>query len=261
MLGSTVDNCTKLTSVNIPKGVTFLVNGFAISCTALKSITIPEGITGIGAGAFAFSGLTSVNLPSTLIDLDSNIFLGCPTLSSVTFSPNSQLTAINSACFKDCPLITTITIPSQVKTIGYEAFRGCTGLTSITNEAVVPQTLTEEVFTGVNVANIKLNVPAGKVTAYKTDPIWGSLDVQGKDATGILNNVVSTVKLSVANGVMQVSNVDLMASVELYSATGAKIASAINTECATFNNLPQGIVMVKVTTQGGTSDVMKAMIR
>ncbi len=43
-----------------------------------------------------------------------------------------SVTEIDSYAFEDCTKITSITIPSSVKTIGYSAFSGCTGLTSIT---------------------------------------------------------------------------------------------------------------------------------
>jgi hypothetical protein len=41
------------------------------------------------------------------------------------------VTAINSAAFKNYSNLTTITIPSSVKTISHQAFMNCTGLTSI----------------------------------------------------------------------------------------------------------------------------------
>lgn len=230
-----VYQCDKLKSINIPTGMTYVPNGFASYCSALASVTIPEGVTNIGSGSFGFTALTEITFPSTLTVIKFNAFLGCP--------------------------FTTMTLPASLAEIGSGVFKNCTGLTSITNNATTPQPIDASVFSGITTSNINLTVPVGTVNAYKANAVWGTLNVQGTDPTGIANNETSTVKLSVANGVMQVSNVGAMASVEVYNATGAKIASAMNTECATFDNLPQGIVMVKVIANDGISNVMKAMIK
>jgi uncharacterized repeat protein (TIGR02543 family) len=57
-------------------------------------------------------------------------FRDCPGLTSVTI-PNS-VTSIGYAAFSICPGLTSITIPNSVTSIGEKAFSGCTGLTSVT---------------------------------------------------------------------------------------------------------------------------------
>ena len=85
--------------------------------------------------------------------------------------------------------ITTANIPASVTynsvtysvtSIGEKAFEYCSGLTSITCEAITPPTLGSVwgVFSNVN-KSIPLYVPAGSVSAYKSADQW-------KDFTNIL---------------------------------------------------------------------------
>jgi len=108
---SAFENCTSLTSINIPEGVTIRARAFA-NCTSLISITIPARTT-IGAG------LTSP-------------FIGCTNLTTVILS--EDLTSISNGAFSGLSGIASITIPASVISIGMLAFNNCTGLTSVTFE-------------------------------------------------------------------------------------------------------------------------------
>ena len=63
-------------------------------------------------------------------------FLGCRILTSLTI-PNS-VTSIGVGCFRDCLGLTSITIPNTVTSIGNDCFRNCSGLTSFT----IPNSIT-----------------------------------------------------------------------------------------------------------------------
>ena len=57
-------NCSRLTSLNLPAGITSIGEGAFWDCSGLTSLTLPVGITSIGESAFAgCTGLTSLNLP------------------------------------------------------------------------------------------------------------------------------------------------------------------------------------------------------
>ena len=63
-------------------------------------------------------------------ELGANSFLDCSDLSSVIIP--SSVKSLGESCFSGCSNLAFITLPSSVKSLGKSCFRGCTGLTSIT---------------------------------------------------------------------------------------------------------------------------------
>ena len=60
-------DCSSLTSINIPDGVTSIWDRAFYGCSSLTSITIPDGVTSIWDRAFyGCSSLTSITLLSTV---------------------------------------------------------------------------------------------------------------------------------------------------------------------------------------------------
>ena len=107
-------------------------------CTSLTSITIPNGVTSIGDYAFwDCDSLTSITIPDGVTRIGRDAFYGCAGLTSITI-PNG-VTSIGDDAFRGCTGLTSITIPASVTSIGDDAFRGCAGLTLITFEGTIAQ--------------------------------------------------------------------------------------------------------------------------
>ena len=108
----------------------YIPRGAFYNCTGLTSITIPDSVTNIGDGAFINTAWYN-NQPDGLIyagKVAYKIKGTCPK----TVSIKNGTLGIAYEAFRGCTGLTSITIPDSVTSIGYEAFYGCTGLTSIT---------------------------------------------------------------------------------------------------------------------------------
>lgn len=112
------------------------IANYAFDEWALETVTLNEGITLIGSYAFYQDAyLTGITIPSTVKSINEYAFSHCPALTNVTFAANSQLESIGKYAFGSETAsynrnLQTFSLPSSVKTIGENAFRG-TSLTTI----------------------------------------------------------------------------------------------------------------------------------
>ena len=129
----------------IPNSVTSIGDWAFYGCSGLTSVTIPNSVMSIGDYAFEdCSGLTSVHISD--IAAWCNIDFGHDSSNPLSYAhhlylngeevkdlviPNS-VTSIGGGAFRGCSGLTSVTIGNSVTNIGYEAFEGCSGLTSVT---------------------------------------------------------------------------------------------------------------------------------
>ena len=123
--------CSGLTSLTLPAGITEIGSYAFRDCSGLTSLTLPAGITSIGDYAFFdCRGLTSLNLPAGITEIGNGAFEYCSGLTSLTLP--AGITSIGSEAFLNCIGLTSLTLPAGITSIGSEAFRDCRGLTSFT---------------------------------------------------------------------------------------------------------------------------------
>ena len=77
-------DCSGLTSLTLPAGITWIDVGAFYGCSGLTNLNLPDGITKIDYGAFwGCSGLTSLTLPAGITSIGSAAFWGCSGLTSI----------------------------------------------------------------------------------------------------------------------------------------------------------------------------------
>ena len=174
-------NGTLLTSVTIPNSVTSLA---FYGCTGLTSVTIPDSVTSIGANAFdgcsgltgvyiedlaAWCGIDFVNESANPCSTAHNLYLNGTLLASVTIP--SDVTSIGRYAFSTCKGLKNVTIPNSVTSIGNYAFHNCSGVHKITSNPTIPPALGEGAITGVP-ADCAIYVPSTSVAAYQAASGW-----------------------------------------------------------------------------------------
>ena len=162
----TFSNCSSLQSVILPNSLLYIGEDAFENCKGLKSIIIPNSVMMIDRRAFYRSGLTSITIPGSVWEVRAYAF-GDTSLDSITISattlihedafessPISKINIIGSledVCRRDWrsvkvhydlylngDMITDLTIPSTIDSIGTLAFIKCSSITSVT----MPNTVT-----------------------------------------------------------------------------------------------------------------------
>jgi len=115
--------------------------------SASGSVTIPSNVTRINYSAFeGCTNLTSINIHANVTWIGSGLFAGCSNLTSITVDAgNPYYTGAGGILYNrdKTELIAgatsgTVTIPTSVTTIGWEAFRSCGRLTGV----IIPTSVT-----------------------------------------------------------------------------------------------------------------------
>ena len=106
-------NCSGLTNVNIPVGVTEITQGCFRGCSKLATVTIPDGVTSIGNYAFYdCSMLKSITIPASVTSIGNDAFRYCSTLAEVFVLATSPATLNNNRVFNDTPDGLKIYVPA-----------------------------------------------------------------------------------------------------------------------------------------------------
>ncbi len=147
-----------LVEVELLDGCTAIGDYAFYECVSLTRIVLPTGIVGIGVRAFSGCGrLEGIALPDTLVSIRESAFHACRNLRRVTFGDASLLTALGINAFYGCDALTEVKLPTSltvlpascfadcraletvdlggVLTVGKNAFRNCSALTTVTSSA------------------------------------------------------------------------------------------------------------------------------
>ena len=112
-------------------GITYAVTSIGEhafeNCSGMTSIEIPNSVAAIGSWAFyGCIGLKSIEIPNSVTTINDYTFCRCSGLTNMVI-PNSIKT-IGMSAFHSCSGLTNLSIGNGVTSIDRYAFNGCTSL-------------------------------------------------------------------------------------------------------------------------------------
>ena len=184
-------DCSRLTSLTLPVGITSIGYDAFAYCSGLTSLNLPAGITSIGEYAFyGCSGLTSLTLPAGITSIGEYAFSRCSGLTSLNLP--AGITSIDKYAFSGCSRLTSLTLPAGITSIGEFAFSYCSGLTSIYVYAEKVPRIGRYAFEGCASRKCTLYVPKGTYDNYRLSEFGYFENIVEFDATGIDKTTTST---------------------------------------------------------------------
>lgn len=160
---------TKLTSVTIPDDMT-KINAYSFyQCESIKEITLGKSITEIGDNAFynctnlEYVGFAEAPLESIGVEA----FYGCKLNGYIIELPQTMKT-LKTGAFK-MTSISSVSIPSSVKTVGQDCFLGCASLKDVEVGAGVEIIAGSAFKDCFNLSNVVLNSGLKEIWASAFD--------------------------------------------------------------------------------------------
>ena len=152
--------------IEIQSGVTSIGAHTFHSCGRLTVATVPDTVKTIGASAFESCGkLADLSFVEYADEIGAYAFKNCGATGAVTVKDG--VTEIPAGAFQNATL-QTLTLPNSVKTVGVDAFNGCSSLETVTLPAAV--TLDSNAFAWCRgVSNVTITGTGGTLMSDFTD--------------------------------------------------------------------------------------------
>ena len=179
-------------------------------------ITFDGGIATVGENAFrSCKVLSSITIPASVTNIGNSAFYMCcdifnkTGLTTVTFAEGSKLETIGEQAFYYC-MLSSITIPASVTSIGKSAFCYCSSLTTVTfAEGSQLETIGESAFSGCSVLSSPITIPASVTSIGKSAFSGCSLTT----VTFAEGSQLGTIRESAFSGCKVLSTITIPASV------------------------------------------------
>lgn len=245
--------CSQLTSVSLPEGVTSIGLGVFSDCTALREVSLPSTLTTLHDLAFyRDSSLLQMDVPAATRRIGASAFAYCCQLDSVGMEQG--LHSIARQAFYYCPSLQSVYIPGTVSAIGEYAFAYATSLSQIMVEGD-PIAITPDVFEGVDVSACRLIVPSDQVEAYREADVWCDFQIIDGGYEGLpeLTDEEDSLFDYSIHGEELWLNVKGDAPALVYDLTGRRIAVAASHSGETHISLTRGQYIIRC---GKTSKVI-----
>lgn len=173
--------------LTLPDGLTDIEKYAFDGCNFKGELVLPSSLQRVSNRAFSNTKISSVVFSKGLRYLGDGAFMNCKNLRGPIELPE-KMQRVNEYLFCGCNLLTEITIPKNVMSVGAGAFYGCSSLNKIVCNTVEPPMvsyLTEDryegfewtdnyvgPFDGLAKNNFTLEVPKESIDLYKVAEGW-----------------------------------------------------------------------------------------
>lgn len=164
---------TKIDAVRLPEYPEEFAEGALRGLPLRGDLVIPASVKKFGAEALANTKLSHIYFPADL-DVDripTGLLLNNKFLID-TISIPSNVETIGPSALRGCDKLDAIIIPKKVIKIESLAFADCSSLTYMRCDAPEPPEVTEDAFSGINKDNFTLEVPEQNVDTYRSATGW-----------------------------------------------------------------------------------------
>lgn len=131
--------------------------------SSLKSMILPKSVTSTKSYYAFGQNIESITFYGP-VSINKSAFEGCDSLKEVNIK---KAVEILSNAFLDATALETITIPASLTRLDYNAFKGCTSLSSVYFKSPTPPSIGSTAFDN-NATGRKIYVPIGARDAYAT---------------------------------------------------------------------------------------------
>lgn len=138
-----------ITNLIIPNTISTIKQYSFQGCSSLETVTIPTSVSSIGIGAFGecsglhavyisdlahWCGINFANYESNPVNCATNLYLNNTLVTDMSIPSGVQ--SIGNYAFRNAQCLTSVVVPESVTSLGQEAFRFCTNISSITWNAI-----------------------------------------------------------------------------------------------------------------------------
>ncbi len=131
--------CPSITKVVIPISVIEIGERAFCGCSSLAQVNLPDNLKTIGSAAFYGTAIASVSIPASVTSISSVPYGDCPNLTKIEVASgntyydardncNAIISTRSNSLIQGCH---TTSIPSGVRSIGWMAFKGYSGIENL----------------------------------------------------------------------------------------------------------------------------------
>ena len=187
------------------------------------------------------------------------IFMLFTNCERVNLSQSGGFSTLPAGAFAYMMNLHEVALPPCVTAIDPEAFLLCPALEQIDCYATTPPTVSEAVFTNMqnsNLDNMVVRVPKEAVTAYKTAPVWKTLNIQSLEGGETLQSVTMAVLTPEGRDIAGQCGIVWRADDGTMMGTGSELLGVAEGTKVTYSvSLPSVLVTVYEPVAEGTHTV------